>query len=151
MSRTTISTKGAPAAIGPYVQAVLRDAWLYTSGQIALDPGSGEMVGTGDDATAAEVQTQQVLNNLEAVLEASGATHEDVVKCTVYLANMDHFAAVNGIYEGFFGTDSPPARSTVEVSRLPKGALVEIDVIARVTDPRPASSDWSLESPSLMD
>jgi 2-iminobutanoate/2-iminopropanoate deaminase len=120
-----VQTDGAPAAIGPYSQAMECDGWLFCSGQIALDPESGDVVGE----TAAE-QAQQVLSNLGAVLEAGGASLGSVLKTTIYLADMGDFAAVNEVYASAFG-DHRPARATVEVARLPKDVLVEIDAIAR--------------------
>ena len=134
--RRQIASPGAPKAIGPYAQAVLVDGWLWCSGQIALDPVSGHMVADGLDEAAARAQAVRVLANLSAVLTAGGATPADVVRCTVYLADISHFAAVNEEYARFFGTENPPARATVEVSRLPKGALVEIDCVARVAAAR---------------
>ncbi|RMH38906.1 MAG: RidA family protein [Deltaproteobacteria bacterium] len=125
--RIAIATDRAPAAIGPYSQAIRAGNLLFCSGQIALDPATGELVG-GDDVAA---QTRRVLDNLQAVLDAGGAGWHSVVKTTIYLANMDDFAAVNAVYGERFGTD-PPARATVEVSRLPRGARVEIDAIAVV-------------------
>jgi len=119
----TIQTHDAPQAIGPYSQAVKAKGFVYTSGQIALMP-NGELAG-GD----VEVQTHQVLKNLHYVLEAGGAKMTDVIKTTIYLANMDDFAKVNAIYEQYFGNHKP-ARSTVEVSRLPKDVKIEIDCIA---------------------
>lgn len=133
MTRTPIRTTSAPAAIGPYSQAILSDGWLWTSGQIALHPETGELVGAGEDAHAAQAQTRQVLANLDAVLTAAGATRSDVVKCNVYLADLSHFGAVNEVYAEYFVGDSPPARACVEVSRLPRDVLVEIDCVARVT------------------
>ena len=130
--RKTIATTEAPAAIGPYAQAVLADGWLWCSGQIAIDPETGDLVCAGTDEQTARIQTRQVLTNLSAVLRAGGCTRLDVVKCTVFVANMDHFAAINEEYSAFFGTDAPPARATVEVRRLPKDVLVEIDCTARV-------------------
>ncbi len=132
MPRKTISTDGAPAAIGPYVQGVLNEGWLYTSGQIPLDPTTGKLVGGGDGDDAAQTQTRRVLRSLTAVVEAAGGSLADVVKCNVYLADMNHFAAVNAVYAEFFGADAPPARACVEVSRLPKEVLVEIDCVARI-------------------
>lgn len=120
-----IVTDTAPIAIGPYSQAVSAAGMVFCSGQIALDPQSGEMVAV-DDVTG---QTRQALTNLIEVLKAAGCGPEHVVKTTVYLKNMDDFPAVNEVYATFF-TDRPPARATVEVSRLPKNALVEIDAIA---------------------
>ena len=114
MSRTVIATDGAPKAIGPYSQAVRASGWVFTSGQIGLDPVSGQMVSGG---TAAE--THQVLKNLRAVLEASGATLDDVVKTTIFLADMDDFSVVNEIYAETFRS-AWPARSTVQAARLPR-------------------------------
>jgi len=119
-------TDRAPAAIGPYSQAVSVDGWLYTSGQIALDPASGEIVAGGF-----EVQARQVLANLEAVLAAAGCTFSDVVKTTIYVTDLASFPQLNELYEAALG-DHRPARSTVEVSGLPKGVLVEMDMVARI-------------------
>lgn len=122
-----VSTKSAPAAIGPYSQAMVVGDFVFTSGQIALLPdGSDEVLQKG-----VEEQTKQVLQNLKAVLEASGSSLQKVIKTTIFLANMEDFGVVNGIYEEFFGSHKP-ARSTVAVKELPKGALVEIDAIAKV-------------------
>jgi len=121
-----IDTDHAPAAIGPYSQAVTCDGWIFCSGQIALDPRSGSIAGE----TARE-QAEHVLRNLAAVLEAAGAGLDDVVKTTIFLADMGEFAAVNEVYAAAFG-EHRPARATVEVSRLPKDVRVEIDAIARV-------------------
>ena len=121
----TIATEAAPAAIGPYSQAVRMGKWIFCSGQIPLDPASGELVG----GTAAE-QAQRVLANLAAVLDAAGAGFDRVVKTTIYLKDLGDFAAVNEVYAKAFG-DHRPARATVEVSRLPKDVLVEIDAVAR--------------------
>ncbi len=118
-----IATKQAPAAIGPYAQAIKVGEMIYTSGQIALTP-EGVMV--QEDI---ELQTAQVLKNLEMVLEAAGSSLQHVIKTTVYLANMDDFLKMNAVYERFMAGHRP-ARATVEVSRLPKGALVEIECIA---------------------
>lgn len=126
MSKTIVSTDQAPAAVGPYSQGVVLDGWVWTCGQVALDPETGEMVGS--DAAA---QAERALKNIEAILRAAGSSLDRVVRATVYLTNMDDFAAVNEVYAGFFG-EAPPARACVEVSRLPLGALVEIDAIARV-------------------
>lgn len=132
-ARKVVSTDGAPKAIGPYSQAVLADGWLWCSGQIALDPATGKIVHEGTDEASARAQARQVLTNLAAVVAAGGATFADVVKCTVYLKDMAHFAAVNEVYGEFFpAAGSPPARATVEVSKLPRGVLVEIDCVARV-------------------
>ncbi len=120
----TVSTDNAPKAIGPYSQAVSANGLIFCSGQIALDPKSGNIVG----ATAAE-QATQVMKNLAAVLEAGGSTLSQVVKTTIFLKNMADFAAVNEIYAKAMG-DHRPARATIEAARLPKDALVEIDCIA---------------------
>jgi 2-iminobutanoate/2-iminopropanoate deaminase len=122
--RKFISTGRAPAAIGPYSQAVEAGGFLFTSGQIALDPGTGEMVGS-DIATQAE----RVMENLASILEAAGCRFADVVKATIYLADMADFQEVNRIYGSRFEAD-PPARATVQAAGLPKGALVEIDLVA---------------------
>ncbi|MBI3930143.1 MAG: RidA family protein [Armatimonadetes bacterium] len=124
MKLEPVSTTGAPCAIGPYSQAVRAGGMIYCSGQIALDPENGELVGT----TAAE-QAQQVLKNLRAVLEAGGSGLERVVKTTIYLASMADFAAVNEVYARFFGPHRP-ARATVAVAGLPRAALVEIEAVA---------------------
>jgi 2-iminobutanoate/2-iminopropanoate deaminase len=126
MNKRIVVTDQAPAAVGPYSQGVVIDGWVWTSGQIPLDPASGKIVGS-DAATQAE----RVLRNMEAILKASGSSLDRVVRTTVYLKNMDDFAAVNKVYAAFFGEDRP-ARACVEVARLPLGALVEIDAIARV-------------------
>lgn len=118
-----VHTNSAPAAIGPYSQAVKHGGIVYTSGQIALTP-AGEML--GDDL---EKQTHQVLKNLTAVLEEAGSGLDKVIKTTIFLADMDSFVAVNEIYASYFG-DHKPARATVAVKTLPKNALVEIDAIA---------------------
>ena len=119
-----VATDEAPKAIGPYSQAVEVNGVIYTAGQVALDPKSGDLVGQ----TAAE-QTEQVLKNLGAVLAAAGASLQDVVKTTVYLADMGEFAAMNEVYARHFGRHKP-ARSTVQAARLPKDARVEIDAVA---------------------
>jgi 2-iminobutanoate/2-iminopropanoate deaminase len=126
MTRQAVSTNGAPAAIGPYSQAIVADGLLFSAGQAALDPTSGELVAGG-----VEPETERVMANLTAVLDAAGATWHDVVKTTVFLVDMADFATVNAIYGRFVG-DPPPARSTVAVAALPKGARVEIEVVARV-------------------
>ncbi len=120
---TRVSTDNAPAAIGPYSQAVKANGFIYTSGQIPLTP-DGELV-TGDIRD----QTRQVLSNLRAVLEVAGSSMENVVKTTIYLTNMDDFIAVNTVYAEFFG-NSFPARSTVAVKSLPRNVDIEIDVVA---------------------
>lgn len=122
-----INSENAPAPIGPYSQAIALDNLLFTSGQIAIDPNTGD-INDGDVVA----QTQQVLENLKAVLSAAGCTIDSVVKTTIYLKNMDDFTQVNDVYAQYF-SDSLPARSTVEVSRLPKNVLVEIDCIANIS------------------
>jgi 2-iminobutanoate/2-iminopropanoate deaminase len=124
MEREIVKTGAAPAAIGPYSQAIKAAGMVFLSGQIPLDPKSGEMV-AGD----IQVQTKQVLTNLKAVLTAAGGSLERVVKTTVFLTSMDDFLKMNEVYGEFFST-APPARSTVEVRRLPRGAAVEIEAIA---------------------
>ncbi len=125
MGKQTVQTTAAPAAIGPYAQAVVVDGWVYCSGQIPLDPATGELV--AGDVTA---QTRRVLENLKAVLAAAGCSLADVVKTTIYLTNLAHFAQVNAVYAEYFGA-SPPARATVGVAALPRGAAVEIEAVAR--------------------
>ena len=127
--KKAVSTKNAPAAIGPYSQAVRVGDFLYSSGQVALDPVSGVLVEGGIEA-----QTTRVLENLKAVLEAAGIDLIHVVKTTVFLKNMGDFAAMNAIYAKYFAPEGvvAPARSTVQVAGLPKDALVEIEVIAKV-------------------
>jgi 2-iminobutanoate/2-iminopropanoate deaminase len=124
MDKYIVTTERAPGAIGPYSQAVGFGNLLFLSGQISIDPDTGEIV--GDDAAE---QTKQVMKNLHAVLDAANCTFENVVKATIYLANMNDFAAVNEVYSESF-PENPPARATVEVSRLPKNVQVEIDMIA---------------------
>ncbi|MBW2158674.1 MAG: RidA family protein [Deltaproteobacteria bacterium] len=128
MVKKRIETNRAPAAIGPYCQAVVVGEWVYCSGQVALDPDEAQMLGDGDIAA----ETRQVLKNLEAVLEEAGASRGDVVKATVYLIDMDEFSKMNQVYAAFFEGVVPPARATVQVAALPKGAKVEIDFTARV-------------------
>ena len=123
-SRQAVSSLNAPAAIGPYSQAIVVDGTVYCSGQIGLDPATGEL------ATGLEAQAQRALRNLTAILDAAGVTLADVVKTTIFLTDMGDFGAVNTIYASAM-PDPPPARSTVAVAALPKGALVEIEAIAR--------------------
>ena len=127
-NKTAISTREAPAAIGPYTQAIRVGDMLFSSGQVALDPATGAMVAGG-----IVEQTTRVLENLKAVMAAAGLDLLHVVKTTVYLKNMNDFAAMNEVYGRYFAPEGvvPPARSTVEVARLPKDALVEIEVIAK--------------------
>jgi 2-iminobutanoate/2-iminopropanoate deaminase len=124
--RKTVSTDKAPAAIGPYSQAVVAGGWVFASGQIPIDPATGELV-TGTVAA----QTEQVLKNLKAVLEAAGASLESVVKCTCFLKDMGTFAEMNETYARFFQAD-PPARAAVEVAALPKNVDIEIEAVARL-------------------
>ncbi len=126
MNRQPIATDAAPAAIGPYSQAVRAGDLVFCSGQIALDAATGALVGEGDVAA----QTRRVMENLGAVLEAAGASFDSVVKTTIFVKDLNDFVAVNEVYASFFGDAPPPARATVEVSRLPKDVLVEIDAIA---------------------
>ena len=124
--KNIISTENAPAAVGPYSQAIRIGKLLYTAGQIALVPATGKML-EGD----VSAQAEQVLNNLTAVLEAGGSSLANVVKTTVFLTDMGNYAAMNEVYSRFFG-DSKPARSAVAVAALPLGALVEIEAVALV-------------------
>lgn len=121
----SLHTSSAPAAIGPYSQAVVVDNWVYTSGQVALDPTTGELV--GDEF---EAQARQVFANLRAVLASAGCTFAHVVKATVYVTDLGDFPTLNRLYGEAMG-DHRPARSTVQVAALPKGAKVEIDLVAR--------------------
>jgi 2-iminobutanoate/2-iminopropanoate deaminase len=122
--RDVIATERAPQAIGPYSQAIRAQGLIFTSGQIAIDPATAQII--AGDVTA---QTDRVLRNLSAILQASGSSLDRVLRCTVFLKNMGDFAAMNEVYGRYF-QQAPPTRSTVEVARLPKDALVEIDVIA---------------------
>ncbi|MDJ0677791.1 MAG: RidA family protein [Calothrix sp. MO_167.B42] len=127
MEKTIIRTDNAPAPVGAYNQAIAATGkMLFVAGQIALDPSTGTIIGEGD----VKQQTQQVMANLQAILTTGGATFEQVVKTTVFLADMNDFAAVNGIYGQYFDEATAPARACVQVSRLPKDVLVEIDCIA---------------------
>jgi 2-iminobutanoate/2-iminopropanoate deaminase len=129
VKKLAVTTKNAPAAIGPYSQAIRIGDFLYTSGQVALDPASGALVAGG-----VSEQTTRVIENLKAVLAADGISLAHVVKTTVFLKNMGDFSAMNEVYGRYFAGDDvvAPARSTVEVARLPKDALVEIEVIAHL-------------------
>jgi 2-iminobutanoate/2-iminopropanoate deaminase len=127
MTQYVIRTEQAPAPVGPYNQAIAATGtFVFTAGQIALNPATGEMVGDGD----VEKQTQQVMQNLEAVLKAAGANFANVIKTTVFLADLTDFAAMNAIYASYFEGGPAPARSCVQAARLPKDALVEIECIA---------------------
>lgn len=125
--RKSVHSDEAPKAIGPYSQAIAANGMLFCSGQIPLDPKTGEMVGAGD----VQAQAKQVMANLQAVLAAGGSSFAAVVKTTIYLADLQDFAKVNEVYGAFF-KEAPPARATVQVAGLPRGALVEIDAIAVV-------------------
>jgi 2-iminobutanoate/2-iminopropanoate deaminase len=129
MSKNVIATPGAPAAIGPYVQGVRAGNLIFTAGQIALDPTTQQVV-----AGAISEQTTRVLENLKAILEAGGSSLAQVVKATVFLKDFNDFAAMNAVYGAYLGPEgvTPPARTTVEVSRLPKDVLVEIELVAEV-------------------
>ncbi|MDR2131988.1 MAG: RidA family protein [Clostridiales Family XIII bacterium] len=129
MEKIKIQTAAAPAAIGPYVQANVLGKLIFTSGQIPIDPATGEFAGD-----TIEAQTDRSLKNIAAILEAAGSSMKNVLKTTVFLRDIDHFAAMNAVYAEFFDADAPPARSAVEVARLPKGALVEIEAIAYINE-----------------
>jgi 2-iminobutanoate/2-iminopropanoate deaminase len=127
MTRKVIRTEQAPAPVGPYNQAIAASGQLvFVAGQIALDPQTGAIVGEGDVVR----QTEQVMANLEAILKEAGASFADVVRTTVFLADMNDFAAVNGVYARYFDEATAPARACVQVARLPKDVQVEIDCIA---------------------
>ena len=125
--RKVVQTAAAPAAIGPYSQAIVANGMVFCSGQIAIDPATGVL----DTSASVEAQSVRVLDNLRAVLEAAGSSTEHVVRTTIFLAEMSDFATVNAVYAKYF-TVEPPARATVAVKDLPKGAKVEIDAIAIV-------------------
>lgn len=124
MERIPIVTVNAPAAIGPYAQGMVAGTLVFCSGQLGIDPATNELVEGG-----VAMQTEQVLRNLSAVLEASGSALRDVVKTTVFMTDLSQFAVMNGVYEAFFAK-APPARSTLQVVALPRGALVEIEAVA---------------------
>ena len=123
--KTVISTPNAPSAIGPYSQGIRAGNLLFVSGQVAIDPATNNVI----DDKSIQAQTRRVLRNIAAIISAAGGSMENIVKTTVFLKNMGDFAAMNEVYARYFQT-APPARSTVEVARLPKDVLVEIDVIA---------------------
>ncbi len=127
MPKTPIYTPQAPQPIGPYSQAVAVDGWLYVAGQIAIDPATGTML-QGDIT----VQTERVLRNIQAILEAAGARLQDVIKTTVYVTDLSEFAAMNAVYSRFFADTCPPARATVEAKNLPGGCRVEIEAVAKI-------------------
>ncbi|MFG3817596.1 RidA family protein [Limnothrix redekei] len=128
MPKQVIQTDKAPNPVGPYNQAIVANGMLFASGQISIDPATNQLVHEGDVVA----QTERVLQNLEAVLEAGGTGFANVVKTTIFLANMDDFAMVNAVYAQYFSEVTAPARATVEVARLPKNVLVEIDCTAIV-------------------
>jgi 2-iminobutanoate/2-iminopropanoate deaminase len=127
MKKTIVQTAGAPAALGPYSQGVLVEGsrTLYMAGQVPIDPQTGSLVGDGD----IRIQTERVLDSMDAILQAAGMGFQDLVKVGIFLTNFDDFAAVNEIYGKRFG-DAPPARTTVQIARFPMGFLIEIDAIA---------------------
>ena len=126
MSKQVISTENAPGAVGAYSQGIISNGFVFTAGQIPLIPGTKNMAEGG-----IKEQTQQALENLKGVLEAGGSSLENVVKVTVFLANLDHFADMNAVYSTFF-PENPPARSAFQVVKLPLGALIEIEAVALV-------------------
>ena len=125
-----IKTESAPDPVGPYNQAIFIENWLYCSGQIALDPSTGKMVGNGD----IKEETRQVLKNLLAVIKAAGGENSNVIKTTIYLTDLNDFVTVNKIYSETFSHTPSPARACVEVSNLPKGGKIEIDCIAFINE-----------------
>lgn len=128
MPKQVIQTDKAPNPVGPYNQAIIANGMLFASGQISIDPATNQLVHEGDVAA----QTERVMQNLQAVLEAGDTSFANVVKTTIFLANMDDFAMVNAVYAKYFSEATAPARATVEVARLPKNVLVEIDCTAIV-------------------
>src|SRR5690554_4255584 len=122
-----ITTPNAPAPIGPYSQAILKNGMLFTSGQIAIDPKTGELV-----LENIETETKLVMENLKAILTAAGMTFENVLKCSIFISDMENFATINKVYGSYFKEATAPARETVQVARLPKSVNVEISVIAAV-------------------
>lgn len=129
MSKSVISTPGAPAAIGPYSQGIRTGSFIFTAGQIALDPATQQVVAGGITE-----QTKRALENLKAILEAAGSSLSQVVKATVFLKDFNDFAAMNAVYAAFLAPDGvlPPARTTIEAARLPKDVLIEIELVAEV-------------------
>ena len=123
--KLVITTKNAPTPIGPYNQAILKNGMLFTSGQIAIDPQTGEL-----NLDNIETETKLVMENLKAILTEAGMTFENVLKSTIFLSDMDNFAAINKVYGSYFKEATAPARETVQVARLPKSVNVEISVIA---------------------
>jgi 2-iminobutanoate/2-iminopropanoate deaminase len=124
MTKQVVQSSNAPAAIGPYSQAIIANGFVYTAGQLGVIPATGKLV-EGD----VQAQTRQALENLSAILTAAGTSLDNAVKTTVFLANMDDFAAMNAIYSQYFSSN-PPARSTIQVAKLPLAGLVEIEVVA---------------------
>ena len=124
-TKQRIRVDKAPAAIGPYSQAIKMGEWVFTAGQVPIDPQTGTMIEGG-----IQEQTRRVLENVGAILEAAGDSFDSVVKTTVFLSDMANFAAMNEVYKQFFNSDAPPARSTVQVAALPLGAMVEIECVA---------------------
>ena len=129
MSKKRVHTENAPAPVGPYSQAIAVDGWVYVAGQVCIDPATGEWL-TGD----IKAQTELVLKNIQAIVEAAGGSLADVVKTTIYLTDLGEFADMNEVYAGFFSSDPPPARATVEVAALPKGCKIEVDAVAKITE-----------------
>ncbi len=123
--KTIVNTPNAPSPVGPYNQAVLAGGILYCSGQIALDPATGELV-----MDSIEAETHQVMKNIKAVLAQAGLTFEDIVKCSVFVSDMNDYARINAVYSEYFNDDTAPARELVEVANLPKFVNIEISVIA---------------------
>ena len=136
MERVRVEATEAPAAIGPYSQALVVGPWVWCSGQIPLDPATGQLV-----SGPIEVQARRVLENLSAVLQAAGSDLDRVVKTTVFLTDLGDFAALNAVYAEYFG-QTPPARSTVQVAALPRGARLEIEAVALAPNGRSALTDW---------
>jgi 2-iminobutanoate/2-iminopropanoate deaminase len=127
MPKRRVHTDQAPRPVGPYSQAVEIDGWLYVAGQVPIDPATGEWI-TGDIAA----QTERVLRNVQAILEAAGASLRDVVKTTVYVADLREFAMMNEVYARFFADACPPARATIEAKNLPGGSKLEVEAVARI-------------------
>lgn len=127
MAKEIMNPQNAPQPIGPYNQCVVVAPFVYTAGQIALDPKTGQMILGG-----VKEQSKQVLTNLKAIIEGAGSSLEKVIKCTVFLKDMNDFSAMNEVYAQFFSSPTAPARSTVQVSRLPKDALIEIEAVAYI-------------------
>jgi 2-iminobutanoate/2-iminopropanoate deaminase len=127
MTKLKIQTAAAPAAIGPYAQANVFGNLVFTSGQLPIDPATGGFAGAGIEA-----QTEQSLKNIAAILEAAGSSIKNVLKTTVFLSDIGNFTAMNAVYAGFFDETAPPSRSAVEVAKLPKDALVEIEAVAYI-------------------